>query len=307
MSVELATQSSRTNVLISVGSLLTMVLWATCYPLISLSLPYAPIMLTAFLRAAIAGVFLLVIASMLGRPFPKTRTVYFYILGIGITATSIGFWGMFYAGSLISPGLATVLTNTQPLIAGLLGSYLLKEYIGRRALIGTLVGFSGVIVISMESLLTMDAQSLSATAYVLLAATGIATSNILLKKSAHHFDVLFGMGLQLLIGSLPLALLTWIQAPAQAVQWNWSFGMILLALAIPGTALPFIMWFWLMDKAPLYKLNVYNFLTPAFGMYLGYAYFSETLTLTQWLGILLILLAIPLVNTANNMSSTIKR
>ncbi|HIB09151.1 MAG TPA: EamA/RhaT family transporter, partial [Gemmatimonadetes bacterium] len=52
-----------------------------------------------------------------------------------------------------------------------------------------------------------------------------------------------------------------------------------------------------MDKAPLYKLNVYSFLTPVFGLYFGYAYFSETLSPVQWLGILLIIGAIPMVTS----------
>ena len=158
------------KVFITGGAVFTMVLWAICFPLISLSLPYAPIMLTAFLRAAIAGFFLIVIAWMLGRPFPKSTKVYLYILGIGLTATSIGFWGMFYAGSLITPGLATLLTNTQPLIAGLLGWHILNERIGKRALLGTLLGFSGIVVISAESLFATDVQSLSGIAYVVIAA-----------------------------------------------------------------------------------------------------------------------------------------
>ncbi len=123
--MDIAIRPMPAKVFITGGAVFTMVLWAICFPLISLSLPYAPIMLTAFLRAAIAGFFLIVIAWMLGRPFPKSTKVCLYILGIGLTATSIGFWGMFYAGSLITPGLATVLTNTQPLIAGLLGWHIL--------------------------------------------------------------------------------------------------------------------------------------------------------------------------------------
>jgi drug/metabolite transporter (DMT)-like permease len=78
------------KVFITGGAVFTMVLWAICFPLISLSLPYAPIMLTAFLRAAIAGFFLIVIAWMLGRPFPKSTKVYLYILGIGVLVNKTG-------------------------------------------------------------------------------------------------------------------------------------------------------------------------------------------------------------------------
>ena len=244
-----------------------------------------------------AGCTLILIAVLLGRPAPKGIKEYGYILAIGITATSIGFWGMFYAGSLITPGLATVLTNTQPLIAGILGWHLLNERIGKQALLGTLLGFAGIVVISAESLLAKESQALSGVVFVVIAATGIASSNILLKKAANSIDILFAMGFQLLLGSIPLGLLMLLQAPLPSLNLNWEYTWILLTLAIPGTALPFIVWFWLMDKAPLYKLNVYSFLTPVFGLYFGYAYFSETLSPVQWLGILLIIGAIPMVTS----------
>lgn len=291
-------QSNRLFSPISLGAILTMALWAICYPLITLSLPYAPIMATAFLRAAMAGSILILIAVFFGRPTPKNIKDYGYILAIGITATSIGFWGMFYAGSLITPGLATVLTNTQPLIAGLLGWHLLNERIGKRALLGTLIGFSGIFVISAESLLKTESQPLSGIAFVVIAATGIATSNILLKKAANSIDILFAMGLQLLLGSIPLGFLLLFQAPLPPLNWSWEYTWILLTLALPGTALPFILWFWLMDKAPLYKLNVYSFLTPVFGLYLGYTYFSESLSSMQWVGVFLVIAAIPLANSS---------
>ena len=153
-----------------------------------------------------AGCTLILIAVLLGRPAPKGIKEYGYILAIGITATSIGFWGMFYAGSLITPGLATVLTNTQPLIAGILGWHLLNERIGKQALLGTLLGFAGIVVISAESLLAKESQPLSGVVFVVIAATGIASSNILLKKAANSIDILFAMGFQLLLGSIPLGL-----------------------------------------------------------------------------------------------------
>jgi drug/metabolite transporter (DMT)-like permease len=53
-----------------------------------------------------------------------------------------------------------------------------------------------------------------------------------------------------------------------------------------------------MDTAPLYKLNVYSFLTPIFGLYLGYTYFSESLSPIHWLGVFLVIAAIPLVNSS---------
>ena len=214
---------------------------------------------------------------------------------IGMTATSIGFWGMFYAGSLISPGLATVLTNTQPIMATVLAWYFLHERIGKAPTAGILLGFLGIIVISADSLLLQNTQASRGVIYVLVAAVGIAVSNILLKKLANKVDVISAMGFQLLIGSIPLAFAGVSSETLESVNWSWSYSWIIVVLAIPGTAVPFILWFWLMDKAPLYKLNVYSFLTPVFGLYIGHAYFSEFLTFPQWFGVAIVIVAIAFV------------
>lgn len=280
-----------------IGATAVMILWATCYPLISLSLPHAPIMVTAFLRAAVAGSVVVALALLLKRPMPRSLVHWAYILAVGLTATSVGFWGMFYAGSLISPGLATVLTNTQPIVASALGWYFLQEHLSRTALAGVLLGFAGIVIVSSDGLL-LNGQAPNGVGYVLVATTGIAFSNILLKRLANKVDVLFTMGFQLLIGSIPLGLLWVFQEPLNSFSWSWNYFWILVGLAIPGTAAPFILWFWLMEKKPLYQLNVYSFLTPVFGLYFGYAYFSESITYSQWIGILVVTIAIAIVGAA---------
>ncbi len=273
-------------------AILVMLLWASCYPLIVLSAPYASPMLTAFFRAIFAGIFLIIIALVFARPFPKLLTDWLYIIGIGLTATTIGFWGMFYAGTLVSPGLATVLTNTQPIIAGVLGWYFLKERINFRSLIAILLGFTGIVIISLDSLASDNEQLLSGIFYISVAAFGIAISNLLLKKLANQVDILYAMGFQLLIGGIPLGVISVNQNDILVPQWGYTYIWILSVLAILGTALPFILWFWLMDKAPLYKLNVFSFLTPVFGLSIGMMYFSESLSAIQWIGVLAIALSI---------------
>lgn len=93
------------------GVVFIMVLWVICFLFIFFSLFYVLIMLMVFFRVVIVGFFLIVIVWMLGRFFLKFIKVYFYIFGIGLIVMSIGFWGMFYVGSLIIFGLVIVFIN----------------------------------------------------------------------------------------------------------------------------------------------------------------------------------------------------
>tara|TARA_R100001163_G_C5065910_1_gene204038 strand:+ start:1703 stop:2587 length:885 start_codon:yes stop_codon:yes gene_type:complete len=279
---------------VPLGATITMTLWASCYPIITLSIPYAPVMLTAFFRAILAGLSLVLIAFILKRPLPRKMKHWTFIVGVGLTATSVGFWGMFYASDLISPGLATVINSTQPLIAGVLGWFILKEHMDRLAIFGTFLGFLGISIISVQSLFFWERQLISGITYIIAAATGIAISNILLKKMAAEIDILYAMGFQLLIGSIPLGIFALNRQAPLAIDWHYVW--IVISLALPGTAVPFVIWYWLMDKAPLYRLNIYSFLTPMIGLALGRIFFTEVLSLNQWIGIIMIIAAIKLVS-----------
>jgi len=258
-------------------------------------------MASAFYRAVISGCFLLLIALILRRPLPSSKDQWIYIFVIGITATTVGFWGMFYAAPLVSPGLATVLTSTQPLIAIGIGWFVLKEHISKLSLLLIFLGFFGIIIVSSSSLFNQDEQLLKGTAFILFAATGIAISNVLLKLSSKKLDIFYAMGFQLLIGSIPLGLIAafdsekTILSSFSTLVGSTDYLISVVVLSIVGTAIPFLIWYWLMEKAPLYQLNIFSFLTPVFGLILGIHYFDEYLSLSQWIGVLIVAISVSLI------------
>src|SRR3546814_17501434 len=87
------------------------------------------------------------------------------------------------------------------------------------------------------------------------------------------------MGRQMLIGSVPLALIAWGTEEPSTVRWSVTFIGILLALSLFGTALVYWLWFSVLEKIPLNRANAFSFLIPIFGMTIGALFFVETL---QW-------------------------
>lgn len=276
-----------------------MFLWALCYPLISIGLENSPPLFFAFLQASMAGIFLLIIGKIMSRPVISDRQNWKIIFAIGFTATTLGFWGMFYAGGILSPGLATVLTNTQPIMAAGLGWYLLNEKIGPLPLLGLLAGFLGIVMVSFGSLGDQNPALLKGIAYVLIAALGIALSNVLMKQLATRADIINAMGWQLLIGALPLGLMSLFIEYGSSFQFTKSFVLSLFALSLLGTSLPFVLWFWLLQRCPLNQINIYTFLTPIIGLAIGYLYFAEMLLSIQIIGAFVVIIGVCLVNVSN--------
>ena len=270
--------------------LLVTFLWALCFPLISAGLSMSPPLYFAALRSLIAGIGLLVPAIILHRPLPRGRRVWMGLLGVGISSTSLGFGGMFLAGGLVSPGLATVIANAQPLIAAGIAYFALSERLGPRRGAGLLLGFAGIILTALPSLGVPGVDgSAAGVGYIFLGAIGVAVGNVLLKRLAGQVDSLMATGWQFILGAIPLLLIAQgVEAPA-GIVWSPPFVINLLALSLAGTALAFFLWFSLLHRGDLNRLNTFTFLTPVFALLIGALFFSERLGWTEMAGVSLTL------------------
>ena len=220
-----------------------MVLWAACFPLITTGLTLAPHLTFAAMRAFIAGSTLVATALLLGRTWPTGRSTWLLLMVAGVGATTLGFLGMFHAAEYIAPGMATVIANTQPLLAAVLAYLVLNERLGVAGTAGLAIGFAGIAVIAVIAAPGFTAQNsnddyLLGIGYVLLAAVGITVSNVAFKRLAGTVDAVMVAGIQLLIGTIPLGLIAALTETPSDVDWSPTFVLVLFGLALPGTAAP---------------------------------------------------------------------
>lgn len=138
--------------------------------------------------------------------------------------------------------------------------------------------------------------------WVLMAAIGTAIGNILLKKESGG-AIAAPMAIQLFIGGTILLLASAIAGERWDVGWTLRFTGSLLILSALATAAMIFLWFGLLARAPLNKLNVFSFLTPVFGLLIGFLFFGERLQLVQVLGILVVICGIALMQRRDAVQS----
>lgn len=277
------------------------VLWALCYPLITTGLEAFPPFHLAAMRSLLAGASLLVAGMVYKRPLCPGRDVWITLIGISLTFTTLGFTGMFLAGGRVTPGLATVIANAQPLIAALLGYFVLTERLTGARSLALMAGFAGIVVIALPGLLEQSANS---TPYgiglVLVGATGVAIGNVLLKRFANQIDPLIGMAWILLLGAIPLIAAAAIFEQTALFDWSISSVLNLVILSVFGTALAFIMWLDILRRAELNLLNTYTFLTPVFALVIGLLYYNERLSVIEWIGVAIVVFAVLLASRSSH-------
>lgn len=283
--------------------LLVSVLWASCYPLITVGLRFAPPFSFAALRAPAAGLALALIAALLRRPVPRRMRTWLALAATGFGTTSLGFLGMFHAAEFVSPGLATVIASSQPLIAAILAHFFLHERLQGLQRIGLLLGFLGVVVISLPQLGGGGrAGFLIGLAYIILAASGVASGNVLMKALSDQVDPLVAVAAQYLFGTIPLAVVALLREQPSAITWSAEFIASFLGLALFGSAFVYWLWFTLLERIPLSRANAFTFLTPFIGFAFGLAFFGEQLSLAAIMGLLLAVIGIVLVERAGRVA-----
>lgn len=276
--------------------LAVMVLWASCFPLITIGLDLAPHLAFAAMRAALAGLCLVAFGAVFNRPVPRGARSWGLIALVGLGATSLGFLGMFHAAEFVSPGLATVIANAQPILAAILAHVFLRERLMALGKTGLTVGLIGIAAIAWPGLTTGDIPGYGlGIAYVVLAATGVSIGNIAIKRLTGQVDAIMAMGFQLLIGAAPLALLSMLTEEVSSLTWSANFALVLVVLAVFGSSLAFWLWFAALEQVELNRANAFTFLVPIFGLAIGAALFDERLAWIQVAGVVLVLAGIVLV------------
>lgn len=273
-----------------------MVLWATCFPLITIGLDLAPHLAFASMRAALAGACLLAFGVVNRRPIPMTGRSWVLVVVVAIGATSLGFFGMFHAAEFISPGLATVIANVQPLLAATMAYAFLGERLSLIGRFGLLMGFAGIVVIAWPGLFSEGVSGYAiGIAYVALAAIGVAVGNLAIARLAGQADAIMAMAFQLLVGAVPLAAVSILTEDVSTVTWSAEFILVLLSLSLLGTSLPFLLWFKALEVTELSRANAFTFLVPIFGLVIGATVFEERLEWTHAAGVALVLAGLLLV------------
>lgn len=284
--------------------ILVMLLWSICFPLITIGIEFAPHLTFATLRALLAGAALMILAFILRQPLPKDARTWVMLAIVGVGATSLGFLGMFHAAEFVSPGIATVIANTQPLLAAGLAGVILKERLTLRGKAGLIMGFVGILVITSQQLITGDDKNyIVGVAYIILAALGVTVGNVVIKRIAGNVDALMAMGLQLLIGSVPLAIAALVIETPSEIQWTLTFVGTLIVLSLFGSALVYWLWFSVLEKAPLNSANAFSFLIPIFGITMGALFYDEALGWPQVLGITLAIIGVTLVTYQGTLAT----
>ncbi len=275
-----------------VDLILLAAVWGASFLFMRMGAPeFGPIALVQ-MRMFIAALFLLPILMMRGGlgDLPGNWKV---LTILGFCNSAIPFLLLTYATLYVTAGYSSVFNATAPLWGALVAWVWLSERLSKMAVIGLMVGFAGVAV------LTGDSESLASPGSTLavIAAIGGAFfygigANYARRYTKHLKSMSVATGSMLFpaILLLPLSVAFWPDAPPSARAW-----LALIAMGIASTGFAYILYFRLIANVGPAKAITVAYLIPAFAVIWGALILDETVTALMIVGCMIIFLGTALV------------
>ena len=243
------------------------------------------------IRTLVAGLFLLPFLFFYNSHRGVRRHVPAIAL-VGIIGSAMPFALIAYATLTVTAGYASILNATTPMFGALVAWAWLGDRLKPSGIIGLLIGFAGVIVLvwgrgEMPTLQLGTAVSAALTATLLYALAATTTKRYL--AEVHPLTLATLSQLFAAASLLPLALLAVPEQMPSAKAW-WS--VILLGIASTGIA--YVIYFKLISQVGPTKTLTVTYLIPAFGLFWGWLFLEEQISMSMVAGCLLILLGVGL-------------
>jgi len=255
-------------------------IWGSTWLFIKLGLADLPPITFAGIRFVISCAILFPLVWLRRLGAPKTRSEWFLVVGTGVMSFSLNYGLVFWAEQYITSGLAALLQATLPAFGLILAHiYVPTERITWVKIAGVVLGVCGVGVVFSNQLAISGRQALAGCVGMVLSAFFAAYSNVLVKTHAKNLNPAVIAAFQMLFGLVPLLLygLTFEGNPLR-LRWTAIAIFCLIYLAVVGSVIAFLLYYWLMQNMDVTKTMLISLVTPVVAVLLGMLVLDEQLS-----------------------------
>jgi drug/metabolite transporter (DMT)-like permease len=246
------------------------------------------------MRLGLAALVMLLLCTRTPAIFAAMRAHWKPLAVLGLVNCAVPYTLITWGETYISSGLAAIYNACAPLWAAVLGLFWAwGERLSPGRMLGVLLGFAGVVLVVSGDLGTGPArgpEQFIGHAAVLLAALSYAFAGIFARRMLKGVPTLAPATGQLVTGALMLLPFALFQVPQRTPSVEALAAVTTLAIA--GTALASLMYYWLISHVGATGALLVTYLLPGFALMWGALFLHEQITLPAILGLALVLLGI---------------
>ena len=187
-------------------------------------------------------------------------------------------------------GKTTLLVYTFPFWIALLSIGLLDERLTRMRIIAVVTAAAGLGFVLYPLDLGHDLLSKG---FALASALAWAVGSVVTKRfrANHHVDLLPFTAWQMAYGAIPIVIVA-LLVPGGYVHFTPGFLAALAYIVIPGTALAFWLWFFIMERLSATGAGISSLLTPVISVFAAWIQLHEQPGVPELIGMTLIVAAL---------------
>jgi drug/metabolite transporter (DMT)-like permease len=277
--------------------LLLCLIWGSTWLFIKLGLSDLPPFAFAGIRFVIASAILFAIIAARRLSLPRNRSDWMFLAITGVLSFSLNYGLLFWGEQYISSGLAALLQATIPAFGLVIAHfYLPGEQMTSAKIFGVVMGVAGVGVIFSNQLRVAGPRALAGCAALVVGSACAAYANVLVKARGAKLDPAILAGGQMLFGLIPL-LLIGIPLEGNPFYFHWTrmAFVSLFYLAIVGSVVAFLLYYWLVQHMDVTKTMLIALVTPVIAVTLGVMILREDLNWRTFVGGAMIISGIGLI------------
>lgn len=257
-----------------------------------------PPFLAAGIRFFAAFLILFPFAVFQRLKFPHGLKHHLFFVGFGLVNFTGGYASVYWGQQFIASGLASVLFSVMPFFVLFLSNWFLpEESITFKKFTGVLIGFCGILTIFWDQI-TFSANhpmAILGMFAVLISPLFASIGTITAKRYAKAMHPIVLVILPMLYAAISFFLLSFIfeQDNQPVFDFNAVFSLIYLSLV--GTAIAFVVYFWMLKNTPAVVMSMITFVTPPLALFWGWLLMGEHISIFLIIGMILIFVGIYIV------------
>lgn len=274
------------------------VAWGSAFTAIKAGLAFFPPVLFAAFRYDLAGVLMLGYAVYAtDRWLPRGRDEWM-LVGIGGALLIAAYHAFLFVGEqgTTSTAAAIIVSLSPILTTGFARAFLPNERLTAVGIVGLLVGFMGVGILSNpdpNNLLDTRTVSMS---LVFLATASFALGSVLTRRIDAELPIETMEAWSMLIGAVLMhGVSVTLAESVSDVQWTGDAVFALLYLVVVSSAVGFLIYFDLLNRLGPIEINLVSYATPVVAAVTGLLFLGETPTVHTVIGFLFILMGFVLL------------
>lgn len=274
------------------------IVWGSAFTAIKAGLEFLPPVLFAAFRYDLAGVLMLGYAAYVtDRWRPQSRNEWL-LVGIGGTLMIAAYHAFLFIGQQkTTSAAAAIIVSLSPILTtGFARAFLPDERLTLVGIVGLLVGFVGVGILSNpDPQSVLDARTTSKL-LIFLAAACFALGSVLTRRFDTELPIETMVAWSMLLGALLMHGASIVIAESiTEVRWTTEAFITLAYLAVVASAIGFLIYFDLLTRLGPIEINLVSYAAPVVAATTGLVFLGEVPTIHTVLGFVCILTGFVLI------------